>query len=160
MGRPLWITFNLAMVVWTLAWLSWLSNETYQGYYEIMREHREVGPFQKVPKHLRHELLPPPTETYTPTGSFMGIETGVRTTMWTYTWGGGTFGYVDRLNRVPPEVPYGVLGVSVVVWLTALAKRYGLFHRVRAGCCKTCGYDLRATPGSCPECGAGRQSIR
>ena len=54
-------------------------------------------------------------------------------------------------------VDYGI-GLLASVWLTLDAmnwKRRRLHaKRQRLGCCVTCGYDLRATPDRCPECGA------
>jgi hypothetical protein len=50
---------------------------------------------------------------------------------------------------------FGVLMGMLFVWIYVslakhIAKRKALKNR---GCCSSCGYDLRATPKRCPECG-------
>ena len=45
-------------------------------------------------------------------------------------------------------------GAMAVLWLPAVLRLGARLQRKRNGLCLTCGYDLRASPGRCPECGA------
>jgi hypothetical protein len=52
--------------------------------------------------------------------------------------------------------PFAMLTVAYACLLTALLVwqyRHKVFRRSREGFCAACGYDLRASPQRCPECG-------
>ena len=78
----------------------------------------------------------------------------------TSSWAGFTLTEVHAYQG-----PIVVLRLSDLLWtvivvvtgiLPATHLAYAARRRLRldAGLCLTCGYDLRATPGRCPECGA------
>jgi len=46
--------------------------------------------------------------------------------------------------------PFTLTAVLPALWVIAYRRRR---RRFRAGLCRVCGYDLRASPGRCPECG-------
>jgi hypothetical protein len=53
------------------------------------------------------------------------------------------------------ELPYAVLFMGTAALPVLAARRAWRRHRTaRKGHCQSCGYDLRATPDRCPECGA------
>jgi hypothetical protein len=60
-------------------------------------------------------------------------------------------------RRVPWYLRFGLPGAADLFWLILLSplviSRARPYFRQMNGCCFTCGYDLRATPGRCPECG-------
>jgi hypothetical protein len=55
------------------------------------------------------------------------------------------------------EVPLWALSLPVPLAVACVVslRRLRRARRKRAGLCPACGYDLRASPDRCPECGAG-----
>lgn len=75
------------------------------------------------------------------------------------SWGGGG-GRVDFAYGVEVMIPYWlmlvVFGIGPTVWWVGRVRRRRATAREMRNCCRKCGYDLRATPERCPECGEVR----
>lgn len=80
---------------------------------------------------------------------FVG-KAGWHTTTIGYGYEGGG-GVQERRLCVPH---WGFAGLALILPVCWTTPRLRSRRRVRRGQCRTCGYDLRASKGRCPECGA------
>jgi hypothetical protein len=88
---------------------------------------------------------------------FVGTKYAVRVLGWESVWHASPPWNV-RLMGVSLDLDYlawAALAVLPCVWGASQASsRVRRLARLRIGLCPACGFDLRATPGRCPECGA------
>jgi hypothetical protein len=77
-------------------------------------------------------------------------------------WGGGKWNQVDGSLTTedswivfPHWMAVALFGLTPAVWLATFVRKR---RRLANGLCRHCGYDLRATPDRCPECGAASMS--
>ena len=65
----------------------------------------------------------------------------------------GATTYARSILMVPWGVVMAALGATPVYWLVLSRRERFRRKRRQAGLCVRCGYDLRASPDRCPECG-------
>jgi hypothetical protein len=98
---------------------------------------------------------------------YAGWQHGASDPQYPNEWSGvhtGAFHFKDEARR-PGNLPCFIGGIecSIPLWSVALITLPGTLlcaravvrrlRRRRPGTCANCGYDLRATPDRCPECG-------
>jgi hypothetical protein len=106
-------------------------------YSHLSRYHRAVRKltYPELEKRIRF-LLPTPIAIYAMVGmAFLGSDSLAVKEEWALAW------------IIPCEL--------LLIWNIVLRRRLKKQLRLRtAGFCENCGYDIRATPTRCPECGA------
>jgi broad specificity phosphatase PhoE len=109
------------------------------------------------PDDLADDLRPPPHRGFTggSTGPVLG-----------FGWGWHTSHVVRLEARVAVRHTTRATTVLVPHWFVvgcfagaAVVIRRRSRARLRTGLCRLCAYDLRATPGRCPECGVAPSKL-
>jgi hypothetical protein len=172
------LLFFCAMTL--LAWLRsyWVLDDIRRASYAITSTNASVNSVEFYSAGgklcLVHIALKNPNTTNAMSGVVWNWNTDIYPPRSVFPWppggpasfsvAGGGFGLAIWPTRAWPGfsshgieilLPYwGVAGILVIppAWRAVLIQRRKRRLKL-AGCCRRCGYDLRATPDRCPECG-------
>jgi len=101
-----------------------------------------VAPYPPTPYLMQAHFSSYPVD---PSVSFCSTAWRMQSKSWAGRFDNGSYADASMPHWAPVSLVSALLCVSVIrLWRQP---RYG------RGQCLTCGYDLRATPGRCPECG-------
>ena len=84
-------------------------------------------------------------------GIYIAIDNGWRFFVAATFYDVGDYPPAEFVPDLAPVVGWLVTGILVLRFADRIA-RFAYRGR-RAGACENCGYDLRGSPGRCPECG-------
>lgn len=142
----------------------------YDGFVRVNEQRLRNGQLKQIGVNIYHASGASYVVRYQVTEHLPWLEeTGMSTGRWFYQrsqkpaerrWGFG-FARVPCMNSsgqltgisTDVAIPYWALALAAAILPIARAAQWRRVSRASMRLCRVCGYDLRATPGRCPECG-------
>lgn len=155
-----WLCSSLAFAPfgqsWTTSWAGNGQGRISHGWFAVggivylLVNDRTLNPPPTVPPDYYHHAAIDPFPGVIPPPTTLGFRASRSLRTWREPGTGRRIRSRIEWLAVPLWLPALLLSLPPVARLARRTRRH---HRSATGHCATCGYDLRASKGRCPECG-------